>query len=158
MEAMTLSDLLDTVGDVSRKILIGNPGAQTSPTFILNTPNGIEVISTPWSGQEEKELVTYAMKLHMRNKKCTSYAFACEAWSADYPLGTDQYNIETMPSLRDDRIEVVIALANDGKKTLWRQWRIMRDEKGVCTDLRLNPFPGDADPTSDRFGNLLAPD
>ena len=65
--------------------------------------------------------------------------------------------VSTAPADSADRIEVVMATAQDRADYRLRRWRIERDRRGKVVDLVLDVIEGDTPTPSGRFDGLLEP-
>lgn len=139
-------------------MLIGQPGVQLTPSFVVqfkDRPSAI--ITAPWSNEDEKIAVTEAMRIILKRHRenVVSYLFWSEAWmayeDARHPTGL-------MPCDREDRKEVVIINAFDLAGGKHVTLDIVRDDKGVVIDLIKDKDADDRDRFEGRLYNLLEDD
>jgi hypothetical protein len=139
MPHLTINELLDVGAEHARQILIGKEGAEMMPTWHIQTPEGEPdlIAATPWGGDKEKQILVFAIRQLLRDKKAESYSFMSEAWSA-----TEDANHPNplMPRDREDKREVVIINAYDrlGFGAM-RVYEIKRGDDGVVTELVMDP-------------------
>ena len=133
---MNLDEFLQSGIDHARSILIGKPGAELMPAFVVQFKDRPPaIIGAPWADDSEKYATIEAVRLTLKafRPSVISYLFWSEAWMAhedtDHPIGLQ-------PRDRMDRQEVVLvnAFNLDGGKMVTLE--IMRDDKGVVTELK----------------------
>jgi hypothetical protein len=152
---MTIDQLLQSGVDQANTVLVGKPGAELLPAFVIQFKDRPPtIIATPWSGDDEKTIAVEAMRmlLKIHRESVDSYLFWSEAWQAyedpKHPTGL-------MPRDREDRKEVVIinAFNHAGGKMI--SLEIMRGPDGVVTSLVANDKEDDLTMLSGRLHNLL---
>lgn len=107
------------------------------PSWVIITQSGeARIQATPWKDAHEKELARHFITAELRRCNAQAYSFVCEAWMSKAPKDwnpEEDLSEAERPINRPDRIEVIVALANDGTQTLARRWEIKRDSQGlVC--------------------------
>jgi hypothetical protein len=152
---MTIDELLQSGVDQANHLLVGKPGAELLPTFVIQFKDQPPtIITTPWSGDDEKYAVVEAMRLLLKIHRASvvSYLFWSEAWQAyedpKHPTGL-------MPRDRQDRKEVVILNAFDKQGGKMVSLEIMRGPDGAVTSLVANDKAHDITALSGRLHNLL---
>lgn len=156
---MTIDELIDSGINQARTVLIGKPGAELAPAFVIQFKDRAPaVIGTPWSGDREKQIAIFVIRKALKTFEASvvSYLFWSEAWMATedmkHPLGL-------MPRDREDRKEVVMinafTKAGEGKMVTLE---IVRDDKAVITDLIRSRDSGDYDRMGGRLHNLFNDD
>jgi hypothetical protein len=155
---MSIDELIQSGVDQAKRVLVGRPGASLMPAFVVQFKDRPPaMIGTPWSDDQDKDIAISAMRamLKLYRDSVTSYLFWSEAWQAyedkNHPIGL-------MPRDRMDRKEVVIINAFDKKGGKMVSLEIMRDDKGVVTDLIANDKESDLTVLSGRLHNLLKDD
>jgi hypothetical protein len=134
---MTIDELIQSGVDQANSVLVGKPGAELLPAFVLQfNDRPPTIVATPWGGDDDKAIVVEAMRRLLKTYRASvhSYLFWSEAWMAHedarHPSGL-------MPRDREDRKEVVIVNAFDkqGRGKL-ATLEILRDDKGVVIELK----------------------
>lgn len=158
MSTMSIDELLQAGIDQAGRVLIGKPGAALMPAFVVQFKDRPPaIIGAPWSDDDDKAIAVSAMRtiLKLYRDSVVSYLFWSEAWQAhedaDHPIGL-------MPRDRMDRKEVVILNAYDHQGGKMVSLEIMRDDKGVVTDLIENDREKDTTALAGRLHNLLGDD
>ena len=153
--------MLDFAGQHARTVLVGLQ-EQMIPIFHLFDAEGQSyVAAAEFSGDTYDEIirckdaVAQSVRRLIVEHKIVQYSFMSEAWmvvrSAEWEEG-----MSPPPSEADDRIEVVIVTATDGKAYKSRRWRIKRDGE-KCVDLALDSTPAEEARPWGRFDSLLEP-
>jgi hypothetical protein len=154
---MTIDELIQSGVDQARHVLIGAPGAELLPAFVIQFKDRPPtIVATPWSGDDEKHATVEAMRAMLKIYRASvhSYMFWSEVWLAHedpkHPIGL-------APRDRQDRKEAVFinAFNHEGGKVCVLE--IVRDDKGVVRDLVKNKH-GEIDQFSGRLHNLLQED
>jgi hypothetical protein len=152
---MTIDELIQSGVDQANHVLVGKPGAELLPAFVIQFKDRPPtIVATPWSGDDEKYAVVEAMRLLFKahRESVESYLFWSEAWQAyedpKHPTGL-------MPSDRQDRKEVVILNAFDKQGGKMVSLEIMRGPDGVVTRLVANDRAHDITALGGRLHNLL---
>jgi len=155
---MTIDQLLDSGVNQAKHVLIGKPGAELTPAFVVQFKDRPPaMIATPWHGDDEKYATIGAMRMMLKayRKHVVSYLFWSEAWQAyedvDHPIGL-------RPSDRQDRKEVVILNAFDKQGGKMISLEIMRGPDGVVTNLVANDKADDITAVGGHLHNLLQED
>jgi hypothetical protein len=156
--SMNLDEFLQSGIDQARTVLIGKPGAELMPAFVIQFKDRPPaIIATPWSNDEEKFAATEAVRMTLRlyRSQVHSYLFWSEAWMAHEDMN---HPIGLQPRDREDRKEVVIVNAFNLKGGKMITLEIVRGPDGVVTDLVKGKDDGDYDHLSGRLYNLLKDD
>jgi hypothetical protein len=125
-----LEQLVELAGTHARTVLtlLNKP---LIPTWVLVDDKGkVSIIATAWDDQREKETCVAMMRTRMREERIVAYSMVTEAWSATQPKGWKVTDPHVPPSQNPQRVEIVLALATNGKETEWRRWRIERNATG----------------------------
>lgn len=153
---ITLEKMIGLALQQAERVLIGTK-EELVPSWLLVTGEGkVEIFATPWRNTQEKHLTVAAMREVMSNRQCTAYSLLTEAWYSRLPASeAGKEYTGPPPSERPDRQEaVVVTAANHWGQTVFRQWEIVRDQKGRTRELRRLDGPEDL-MTSALFDNLL---
>jgi hypothetical protein len=150
---MTLEQMIDAAYAASKTTLIGKKGAQLAPSFVVmfkNRPPAVLV--APWANDAEKDAFIRALKISMKlwRPDIIAYSAVSEAWVAmqDHaPRPGDR-----QPRDREDRKEVVFAVATNGTDQRFKAWEIIRGPDAVVTELVQR---GDMDGLGGRMAELL---
>ena len=139
MTAPTLAQLLDVAEDHARRVRIEHQ-QQIIPLFDLRDADGDScLVAGEFTGdnQDEVDRCKDAFAAFVRGKiaehAIVAYSFMSEAWMIvrqEYTPG-----VSVRPAAADDRVEVVIATAQDGEAYLLRRWLMKRDKRGRVIDL-----------------------
>jgi hypothetical protein len=155
---MTIDELLDSGVKQANHVLVGKPGAELMPAFVIQFKDRPPaMIGTPWNGEDEKYAVVEAIRALLKayREHVVSYLFWSEAWQAyedsNHPTGL-------RPSDRQDRKEVVIINAFDHKGGKMLSLEIMRGPDGVVTGLVANDKENNITALGGRLHNLLQDD
>jgi len=149
---LTVDELLDQAAERARSVLLGKPKASLMPTWIIQAKDKTTLVGTPWDGDEDKTIMTLAIRAMLKKEQAHSYSFMSEAWMAHESLS---HPIGLSPSQREDRIEVLIVTAFDRQGGKVRFYEIKRGKKDVIIELVLQP-QGDMDHFSGDLYNLFA--
>ena len=155
---MTIDQLIQSGVDHARRVLIGQPGVQLTPSFVVQFKDRAPAfIETPWSSDDEKIAATEAMRIVFKRYRQSvhSYLFWSEAWRAHEDM---KHPIGLAPRDREDREEVVMINAFDHKGGKMTSLIIERDDKGVVIDLIRDKDVDDCDRFEGRLYNLLKDD
>lgn len=144
---LTIDEMLDHALEHARTVLVGQPGAEMIPTWLIQAKDQSTVVGTPWRNDQEKELCIFALRQMLKRDKAESYSFISEAWCASEDV---KHPIGLQPRDREDRKEVVIMNAFDRQGGKMRIYDIQRDGKGVVSDIVAGP-----DTHLDRFEGRL---
>jgi hypothetical protein len=136
-------------------VLVGAPaGTQVDPIFLMVSKTGkIGFISTRWSNADERELMSRAIRQEMKKEGVIKYSFMSEAWAAKAKEGWKKGMDFTPPSLRDDRMEIVMGVAAEKGHSEMKTWKIVRGQNGRVTKL-VEEQAGEV-ALSGRFINML---
>jgi hypothetical protein len=140
MENKLLQDLVDVAGKHASLVLVEFKFPQLVPSWLILRGDGqVEIFGTPWKNDSEKERSANMIRKKLKECGAQAYSLVTEAWTAKWEKekGTKQVR----PSDRADRQEVVIALATDGKETVYRRWLMRRDSKGKLLNLEVDTVP-----------------
>jgi hypothetical protein len=139
--------LIDIAEALARKALIGVPGGQLPPLWLLQRDgeDTATIIESPWENDRVKFAVLNDMRSLMRKNSVSAYAFVSEAWIA----GPDT---NVLPRDSDTRVEIVHAVVADGKSKTSKAWSIIRNDDGVCVELK---FWAQFDGASGHIAELL---
>lgn len=151
---MNLDEMIDLAEQQARTVLLGMR-EELAPQWLLVKGDGnIEIIATPWHGDEQKYLAVAAMRDVMEKRQVVAYSVLVEAWFA--VLSKDEASRPYQrPSERADRRESVVAMAaNHWGQSKYRQWEIIRDRRGRCRELQRLDGPEELIMSS-LFDNLL---
>jgi hypothetical protein len=133
-----LEKMLD---DAERYVHLRKVGSKEELTSIFDLRDAegkSTIVFTPFIGDTMKEVdtckdvVAHHIRRLIEKKKITHYAFITEAWAiirAKYIPG-----VSTRPAEAEDRKEIILAFATDGKVHLSSSWSIKRDGP-ICTAL-----------------------
>ena len=156
-----LDDLIKLALDHAKLVLIGL-GEDLMSSFVIVYSGEIHVIQTPWQDDDEKTAaVAYIRKEMTKHGGALAYSYVSEAWMSKLTMpeaarvpGLDNVPSELLPRNRADRVEVVIAVAENGFETKHASWTMVRDKSsGAVVDLQELPqLPGFS---ISRFENLL---
>jgi hypothetical protein len=152
---MTIDELIASGVRQANDILVGKPGAELLPTFVIQFKDRPStMVATPWLNDREKFIATEAMRLMLKLHRANvdSYMFWSEAWQA---YEDSKHPIGLMPCDREDRKEVVIINAFNHASGKMIALEIMRDDKGVVTSLVNNDKEDDITALSGLLHNLL---
>jgi hypothetical protein len=139
MENKLLQDLVNVAGKHARLVLVEFKMGQLVPSWLILRGDGqVEIFGTPWKNDSEKEHTANMIRKKLKETQAQAYSLVTEAWTAKWEKGTAK---QVRPSDRADRQEVVIALATDGKETVYRRWLMRRDAKGKLLDLEVDDVP-----------------
>jgi hypothetical protein len=157
-----LIKMLDDAEKYVRTIRIGSEQDLISLFDLRDDDNNSHILITPFSGdtQEEvdqsKDVAAFLIRQYMVKHNITHYLFLTEAWAITRTKDKYIPGISKRPSECDDRVEMILANANDGINNITSSWRIKRNGS-ICTDL----IPIDikkentVDGSGGRFDNLL---
>jgi hypothetical protein len=115
------------------------------------------IVATPFGGEDQKDMIAFAVQKLMKEHHAVKYAFMSEAWMAQ--VSKEEWDADqTQPSQRPDRIEIVMIFAQGhDEKPIQRSWKILRGEDGkTCIGLEAMPDT-DYEELQGRFANLLPP-
>ena len=156
--SMNLDKFLQSGIDQARTVLIGKPGAELMPAFVIQFKDRPPaIIAAAWSNDEEKVATTEAVRMTLRlyRSQVHSYLFWSEAWMAHEDMN---HPIGLAPRDREDRKEVVIVNAFNLEGGKMVTLEIERGPDGVVTDLVKGKDAGDYDRLGGRLYNLLKDD
>ena len=150
---MTVDEMLDRAADHARTVLVGKPGAELIPTWLIQETGRTVIVGTPWGGDDEKNFYLAILRGMLKKLDVVSYSFMSEAWMAHedpkHPTGL-------MPREREDRQEVVIINAFDRKGGKMRAYEMKRGADGAVVDLVKQGE--DYDRLGGRMHNLFEPE
>jgi hypothetical protein len=153
----TLAQLVEMGRAQAERILVGT-SEELMPIWHIVPEEGPHVIvATPFQGDASKDMVAFAVSRLMKEHHAVKYAFLSEAWMAQ--VNKEEWDADqTQPSLRPDRIEIVMIFAQGhDEKPIQRSWKILRGEDGkTCIGLEAMPDT-DYEELQGRFANLLPP-
>ena len=149
-DSPNLESMLDRAYTQARRVMIGT-NEQLLPAFLIFYQDGTSgVIGTPFQDDTQRQIVAALMREHMRTRNALAYCFVTEGWQAtidrDEPLGAKPIRE------REEKKEIVIAIATDGVNQKMRQWGIVRDRRGRCKAL---PLEHEGAPSVGWVTNLL---
>jgi hypothetical protein len=123
--------LIDIAEALARKALIGIPGGELPPVWLLQRDgeDTARIIESPWENDLVKLAILDDMRRLMGENSVSAYAFVSEAWIA----GPDT---DVQPRDSDTRVEIVHAVVADGKSKTSKVWSIIRNDDGVCVELK----------------------
>ena len=163
MTAPTLDEMLDTAGAHARNVLVEKQLQTMLPIFHLSDAEGTGYIvgadftgDTPEEVIDCKDVIAEMVRALCVKHKIVQYLFMSEAWMIVRQNNWKE-GISTPPSEAADRIEVVIATAQDGNGGYRaRRWLLKRNKRGKAIDLVLDPaIEGETPKPSGRFDGLL---
>ena len=148
-----LDRLLDVAETHARNTLVMFGMDELLPLFHLSCPGTHDhIIQVRFSGDASKDEAAQMIREKIRETGATAYMFLSEAWM----VVRKEYTAQSVrPADADDRVEVVLALATDGVDYRTRRWRIKRDRRGRCVDLKLDSTGGETRAGGGRFDNLF---
>jgi hypothetical protein len=153
---LDLEDLLALAYQQASTVLSGSK-AELMPVFALEAASGQMFIrGCPFRNDDQKEAMIESIRQEIQKRRIVRYSFLCEAWALNLKKGLNEFHLR--PSKDPRRYEVVIALAIDRKMRKIRQWRILRDDNGVCTGLEQDADNGHWDQFESWIANLLNQD
>jgi hypothetical protein len=140
---MNLTQLVELAGRHAESVLIGL-GEDLMVTWLMVDADGktTHILGTPWKDDLEKELTRLAIRAYIRVHKITAYSLVTECWAASAPKGWKPGEPHIRSSEHPDRVEIVIAVATNGKETLWRKWLIKRDSNERVVKLEPEEMDG----------------
>jgi len=98
----------------------------------------VSIAGTPWANRHERELAKVYIARIFEERQVVAYSFLSEAWKAEAPKDwVPGQALPVLPADNPDRIEVVIAMASDGKNEQWKTWKIKRDHNERVIALEL---------------------
>jgi hypothetical protein len=162
MPAPTLTEMLDLAEDHARRVIIQQQ-MEMIPMFDLRNAEGLAfIVAGEFTGETREEVVACKdaiaalVRKMIAEHKVVQYSFLSEAWMIVRPPHWEE-GMSPPPSEADDRIEVVMATATDGKTYLSRRWRIKRE--GVkAVDLVLDSADDELKTRpAGRFDRLMEP-
>jgi hypothetical protein len=124
----TLEKMLALAEEQARLVMIGK-SQDLMPTWVLVAADDeVFILGTPWRDDREKRATELFLRKEVRKRRTVAYSFITEAWEAHYPKETDlDKPLPLRPAQRPDRKEIVMAMATDGRRRLWRKWETRRD-------------------------------
>jgi hypothetical protein len=138
----TLDQLLSLAANHAHLVLLGLKQPELVPSWVFVQPDGSsKVMGTPWKDEATKRAIVAYAKAWMRNHGTVAYSLLVEAWKAELDPGEwDPDSRKPLPeALRAanqvNRIEIVMAMATDGKETQYKEWQIVRDWQGKVAAL-----------------------
>lgn len=159
-EPITLQRMLDVAGNHARTILVEKQQESLLPLFDLRDVDGQGYIvggefrgDTPAEVIAAKDAVAAFVRRLCGEHKIVQYSFLSEAWMIKRKEWIE--GVTPPPSEADDRVEVVIATATDGKDYICQRWLIKRQD-GKVIDLVPDGLTDKIQP-SGRFDKLLDP-
>lgn len=162
MTAPSLDVLLDAAELHARTILIERQEPLMLMFHLSDAEGSAYIVSGEFTGEtpdeviESKDAVAAFVREVIAEHKIVNYSFMSEAWMIVRQQWTE--GVSTAPSDSADRIEVVIATAQDRADYRFRRWRIERDRRGKVVDLVLDVTEGGLlGKQSGRFDGLLEP-
>lgn len=156
--SMNLDEFLQSGVDQARTVLIGKPGAELMPAFVIQFKDAPPtIVGVPWSNDGEKYVATEAMRMLLKAHRARvhSYLFWSEAWMATEDM---RHPSGLAPRDREDRKEVVLVNAFNLEGGRMVTLEIVRGPDGVITDLVKGKEAGDYDKLEGRLYNLLKDD
>lgn len=149
----TVDQLLDHAADHARGVLVGVPGAELMPTWLIQETGRTVIVGTPWQDDIQKDYYVAILREMLKKLDVVSYSFMSEAWQAHETCNNPS---RLMPRDRPDRVEVVIINAFDRKGGKMRTYQTKRGPDGAVAELTLE---GEAyDHLEGRMHNLFAPE
>lgn len=149
MSGPSRDDLFALALAQAERVLIGKPGAEIVPMWLVIYPQGALLCPTPFHGEQSKDAVAGAIRNLMRGVGATQYSLVTEAWMAEGKA-------DLPPAKRSDRVEVVMILVADHDGSTMRSYEIIRDwDSGVVTELKSKGESEDG-MAMGRFSDLLS--
>jgi hypothetical protein len=150
---MNLTQLVEFAGEHAQRVLIGLNKPLVPAWVMVDAKGKVEIVGTPWRNDIEKTIMVAAMRLGMRKNGIVAYSLVVEAWAASAPPGWKEGDPHVPPAEDPKRREIVVALATDGKETVWRQWVMHRDYNEQV--VKLEPEPMKAEQATSWMAGLL---
>jgi hypothetical protein len=146
----SLEQMVDIAFGRAKMCLNADPLGGMPHSWVLRCVDGhVLGATTPMGDARQQDLVAEAMRRVMREAGCNAYCFVSEAWMSP------DASSDRRPSEREDRIEVVNAIASDDDDgRSYKLWEIVRGETGRIVELKL--FHSGVDEVAGRFANLLS--
>lgn len=92
------------------------------PSIIFESQGKVYVLQTPIDDDDQKMLVTMALRKLLERYSATNYMLTAEAWVGG--------NMNVPPSMSSDRKEVMLLTRNAGRGDEMQIWPIHRDDNG----------------------------
>lgn len=147
----TLDELTEMALHHAKTCLVGQPGAQMTPCWLIQGDKRTSIVATPFDGDRSKDFVAFVIRRLLKEENASAYSYVSEAWMAIEDL---KYPIGLAPRERNDRREVVIITVADRKTSRMRSWEIIRGPDGTVIELKVNPIHGE-EHFAGRFFNLF---
>lgn len=162
MSLPALAKMLDMAGKHAKTILVERQLPSMVPLFDLRDAEDQSYLvgaiftgDTPQQVIDCKDAVAEMIRKLIIEHKIVRYAFLSEAWMI-VRRNNWKEGISTPPSEAADRVEVVIATAQDRTNYMSRRWLLKRDKRGKAIDLVFGPeMEGETPAPSGRFDGLL---
>lgn len=124
---MNLTQLVELAGEHAERVMIELGDDLMATWLMVDADDKTHIIGTPWKDDLEKELARIAMHAYIRVHKIKAYSLVTECWAAAAPKGWKPGEPHIEARKHPERVEIVIAVATDGKETVWRKWLTKRD-------------------------------
>lgn len=147
----TLDELTEMALHHAKSCLVGHPGAQMVPCWLIQGDKRTTIVGTPFNGDQAKDFVAFVIRRLLKEENASAYSYVSEAWTAVEDL---KHPIGLAPREREDRREVVIITVANRKTSRMRIWEIIRGADGTVVELKADPV-GDEDRFGGRFFNLF---
>lgn len=147
----TLDLLTEMALDHAKTCLIGQPGAQMVPCWLIEGDKRTSIVATPFDGDRSKDFAAFMIRKMLKEENARAYSYVSEAWIATEDL---KHPIGLAPRERENRREIVIITVADRKTSRMRIWEIIRGADGTVVELKADPV-GDEDRFGGRFFNLF---
>lgn len=134
MNPETLEGMAEMAFKFASDVLI-NKHDDLMPMFVIHREKpepATDIIACPFQNDDEKRVMVINVCLEVVEKGCDAWSFLTESWFAHRGPGAP---LGPRPSEDPNRLEGVICIASDGKTTELHTWQMVRDEKGVCSQL-----------------------
>jgi hypothetical protein len=148
-KSLTLQELFNCAAENAKSIF--EQSGEVHPMWhVVDGDNQNILIATPWSSDEEKEAITFSLRLLFRQQRVKRLAFIVEAWI----VSARTERISSPPSKHPDRREVVMITAEDRDgSSLHGMYYVLRPEHGPA---KLSPLKmQDYDKTTGRMVGML---
>jgi len=128
---ITLEELIKLSEGHAHRILLEDREKDMVPLWHIVTPDGKPdlIIMTPWDGDFAKKLAVAKIKEIAHEHKAIAVGFVTECWMLDIPA-KDAHKPYERPSQSPNRIEAVMILAYDKKRTIGKGLQTIRDKPG----------------------------
>jgi hypothetical protein len=149
-----LRELFDLAATNAAKIFLESDDHEVQPMWhAVDGKNKHVLIATPWSSDDEKDVVVKTLRKMFAANQVKRYAFIVEAWVARVSSEREVHD-GPRPSEHPDRREVLMISAEDRSgETIMGHYYILRPERGPpkLSPLEVMPY----DQMSGRMMGLL---